>query len=250
MYQHGGDPWYRHWNARGLPRRCGPSPSGLKGHIGRKLGPRREPLRDPRSGRIYSTAAGFDTLGAGGVYYRFLRLYDDPKLPSRSMAPQPQGGDPGKPVHPASAFPPTPAGGCRRERRGHRGPLAKSGPKSYLDIVGRHRSSRYNPPGAPARAWSVEREAGLFHMDLSMVPVVWAQATAASPASSSSPSSAARFGGAGGFQAVVQEPDALLESRRQPPGRSRPLGSGRGCSACVAFAGGGWWSSLNRAGAR
>jgi hypothetical protein len=75
MYQHGGDAWTR-WNATirdQLVQRQRNS-----GHIAGSWDPD-DSLYGAKGGRIYCTALATLTLE---VYYRFLRLYDDPKLPA------------------------------------------------------------------------------------------------------------------------------------------------------------------------
>jgi hypothetical protein len=79
LYQHGGEPWSR-WNARirdrivGLQRRSG--------HQAGSWDPD-ESLYGSKGGRIYCTTLAALTLE---VYYRYLRLYDDPKIPTEADA--------------------------------------------------------------------------------------------------------------------------------------------------------------------
>jgi hypothetical protein len=75
MYQHGGEAWSR-WNAAvrdPLVQRQRQS-----GHIAGSWDPD-DSLYGAKGGRLYCTALATLTLE---VYYRFLRLYDDPKLPA------------------------------------------------------------------------------------------------------------------------------------------------------------------------
>jgi hypothetical protein len=74
MYQHGGDPWYR-WNAQvrdELVRR-----QRARGHAAGSWDPDDSPY-GAKGGRIYCTTLATLSLE---VYYRYLRLYDDPKIP-------------------------------------------------------------------------------------------------------------------------------------------------------------------------
>jgi hypothetical protein len=80
MYQHGGDAWFR-WNAQvrdEIVRRQRP-----RGHAAGSWDPDDSPY-GAKGGRIYCTALATLSLE---VYYRYLRLYDDPQLPP-SMAPR------------------------------------------------------------------------------------------------------------------------------------------------------------------
>ena len=82
MYQHGGDAWSR-WNAQvrdQVVRR-----QRVKGHAAGSWDPD-DSMYGARGGRIYCTALATLTLE---VYYRFLRLYDEPKLPP-TLAPAPE----------------------------------------------------------------------------------------------------------------------------------------------------------------
>jgi hypothetical protein len=79
MYQHGGDAWTR-WNAEvrdQVVRRQINS-----GHKAGSWDPD-DSIYGTKGGRIYCTALATLTLE---VYYRFLRLYDDPNLPSSSTS--------------------------------------------------------------------------------------------------------------------------------------------------------------------
>jgi hypothetical protein len=74
LYQHGGEPWTK-WNAALRDRLI-----GLQSTSGHQTGSW-EPdssLYGAKGGRIYSTALAALTLE---VYYRYLRLYDAPKIP-------------------------------------------------------------------------------------------------------------------------------------------------------------------------
>jgi hypothetical protein len=93
MYQHGGEPWDR-WNVPlrdQLVRR-----QRVQGHQAGSWDPD-ETDYGARGGRIYCTALSTLTLE---VYYRYLRLYDDPATPPPMLAPKPTS-DP--PVRRASA---------------------------------------------------------------------------------------------------------------------------------------------------
>ncbi len=82
MYQHGGDAWSS-WNAQvrdQVVRR-----QRVKGHSAGSWDPD-DSMYGARGGRIYCTALATLTLE---VYYRFLRLYDEPKLPP-TVAPAPE----------------------------------------------------------------------------------------------------------------------------------------------------------------
>jgi hypothetical protein len=86
MYQHGGDAWYR-WNAQvrdEITRR-----QVVRGHTAGSWDPDESPY-GLKGGRIYCTALATLSLE---VYYRYLRLYDDPKIPP-AVAPLPRGSDP------------------------------------------------------------------------------------------------------------------------------------------------------------
>jgi hypothetical protein len=79
MYQHGGDAWTR-WNAEvrdQIVRR-----QIVSGHKAGSWDPD-DSIYGAKGGRIYCTALATLTLE---VYYRFLRLYDDPKLPSSATS--------------------------------------------------------------------------------------------------------------------------------------------------------------------
>ena len=74
MYQHGGDAWYR-WNGQvrdEIVRRQRPS-----GHSSGSWDPDDSPY-GAKGGRVYCTALATLTLE---VYYRYLRLYDEPNIP-------------------------------------------------------------------------------------------------------------------------------------------------------------------------
>ena len=75
LYQHGGESWSR-WNARVRDRIVGLQ--RVTGHQTGSWDPDKS-LYGSKGGRIYSTALGALTLE---VYYRYLRLYDDPKIPA------------------------------------------------------------------------------------------------------------------------------------------------------------------------
>jgi hypothetical protein len=74
LYQHGGEPWTR-WNAAMRDRIVGLQHSS--GHRAGSWDPDAS-LYGSKGGRIYCTALATLTLE---VYYRYLRLYDEPKLP-------------------------------------------------------------------------------------------------------------------------------------------------------------------------
>ena len=80
MYQHGGDAWTPLERARSATRSS--AASGSSGHQAGSWDPD-ESLYGTKGGRIYCTALATLTLE---VYYRFLRLYDDPKIPSVSAS--------------------------------------------------------------------------------------------------------------------------------------------------------------------
>lgn len=79
MYQHGGEPWSR-WNGRLRDRII-----GLQRPTGHQAGSwdPDDSMYGARGGRIYCTALAALTLE---VYYRYLRLYDEPRLPARAGA--------------------------------------------------------------------------------------------------------------------------------------------------------------------
>ncbi len=85
MYQHGGDAWYR-WNA--LVRDEITRRQVVQGHAAGSWAPDPSPY-GVKGGRIYCTALATLSLE---VYYRYLRLYDDPKIPP-AVAPRPRRGD-------------------------------------------------------------------------------------------------------------------------------------------------------------
>ena len=79
LYQHGGEPWTR-WNAKIRDRIV-----GLQCSSGHQTGSW-EPdgsLYGAKGGRIYCTTLAALTLE---VYYRYLRLYDEPKIPLEAGA--------------------------------------------------------------------------------------------------------------------------------------------------------------------
>ena len=80
LYQHGGEPWSR-WNARIRDRIVGLQRSS--GHQTGSWEPD-ESLYGSKGGRIYCTTLAALTLE---VYYRYLRLYDDPKIPLEAGMP-------------------------------------------------------------------------------------------------------------------------------------------------------------------
>jgi hypothetical protein len=87
MYQHGGDAWAR-WN--GAVRDQIVRRQHVSGHKAGSWDPD-ESIYGAKGGRIYCTALATLSLE---VYYRFLRLYDDPGLPSsadtsRAIRPRP-----------------------------------------------------------------------------------------------------------------------------------------------------------------
>jgi len=82
MYQNGGDAWYR-WNAEvrdEITRR-----QVVRGHAAGSWAPDESPY-GAKGGRIYCTALATLSLE---VYYRYLRLYDAPKIPP-AVAPRPR----------------------------------------------------------------------------------------------------------------------------------------------------------------
>ena len=74
LYQHGGEPWSR-WNAMIRDRIVGLQRAS--GHQTGSWDPD-ESLYGTKGGRIYGTTLAAMTLE---VYYRYLRLYDEPKIP-------------------------------------------------------------------------------------------------------------------------------------------------------------------------
>ena len=80
MYQHGGDSWTR-WNAEVRDAIVGHQ--RLQGHAIGSWDPDPSPY-GAKGGRIYCTALATLSLE---VYYRYLRLYDDPNIPSTIVAP-------------------------------------------------------------------------------------------------------------------------------------------------------------------
>lgn len=96
MYQHGGDPWYR-WNA--VSRDLIVNRQRATGHSAGSWDPD-ESDWGSYGGRIYCTALATLSLE---VYYRFLRLYDDPRLPSE---PAPNLTRPaGRPIRRSASLP-------------------------------------------------------------------------------------------------------------------------------------------------
>jgi hypothetical protein len=82
LYQHGGEPWSR-WNAKMRDRIV-----GLQSTSGHQTGSW-EPDDSPygaKGGRIYCTTLAALTLE---VYYRYLRLYDEPRIPLEAGATPP-----------------------------------------------------------------------------------------------------------------------------------------------------------------
>ena len=78
MYQHGGEAWTR-WNNQVRDQIV--KRQRTSGHIGGSWDPDESKYTAPSGGRIYSTALATLTLE---VYYRFLRLYEEPQLPTAS----------------------------------------------------------------------------------------------------------------------------------------------------------------------
>ena len=75
LYQHGGEPWTR-WNNRIRDRIV--NLQRTSGHQTGSWDPD-ESLYGSKGGRIYCTTLAALTLE---VYYRYLRLYDDPTIPT------------------------------------------------------------------------------------------------------------------------------------------------------------------------
>ncbi len=96
LYQHGGQPWSR-WNAQirdrivGLQRTSGHQ-TGSWDPDGSQYG--------ATGGRIYCTALAALTLE---VYYRYLRLYDEPKIPLEAGASPPRQAGTRRPAVPTAA---------------------------------------------------------------------------------------------------------------------------------------------------
>ncbi|MGO9600896.1 MAG: hypothetical protein ACLP7Q_23185 [Isosphaeraceae bacterium] len=84
MYQHGGQPWTR-WNGRIRDRIV--SLQRNSGHPTGSWDPD-DSIYGARGGRIYCTALAALSLE---VYYRYLRLYGEPKLPADAKAGEPSG---------------------------------------------------------------------------------------------------------------------------------------------------------------
>ena len=87
MYQHGGQPWTR-WNDRNRDRIV--QLQRTTGHPAGSWDPD-DSLYGVRGGRIYCTTLAALTLE---VYYRYLRLYDKPTLPTEAMDAPLQAGPP------------------------------------------------------------------------------------------------------------------------------------------------------------
>jgi hypothetical protein len=85
MYQHGGDAWYR-WNA--LVRDEIVRRQRQSGHATGSWDPDDSPY-GAKGGRIYCTALATLSLE---VYYRYLRLYDEPQIPPAVAPRRPRGG--------------------------------------------------------------------------------------------------------------------------------------------------------------
>jgi hypothetical protein len=83
LYQHGGEPWLR-WNAEIRDRIVGLQHSS--GHQSGSWEPDGS-LYGVKGGRIYCTTLAALTLE---VYYRYLRLYDEPKIPLETGATPPR----------------------------------------------------------------------------------------------------------------------------------------------------------------
>jgi hypothetical protein len=86
MYQHGGDAWAR-WNSRvrdEIVRR-----QRARGHSAGSWDPDDSPY-GAKGGRIYCTALATLSLE---VYYRYLRLYDEPKIPPALAPARPRAAD-------------------------------------------------------------------------------------------------------------------------------------------------------------
>jgi hypothetical protein len=88
LYQHGGEPWAR-WNDRVRDRIV--KLQRTAGHQAGSWDPD-ESLYGSKGGRIYCTTLAAMTLE---VYYRYLRLYDEPKIPTGDK-PTPGARPPGR----------------------------------------------------------------------------------------------------------------------------------------------------------
>ena len=100
MYQHGGDAWSR-WNAAVRDQLV--QRQRNSGHIAGSWDPD-DSLYGAKGGRIYCTALATLTLE---VYYRFLRLYDDPKLPASPTTTLPRRiNDPAAALRPSTGSTP------------------------------------------------------------------------------------------------------------------------------------------------
>ncbi len=97
LFQHGGEPW-SHWNAWTRDRIVGLQLT--EGHRAGSWDPD-DSLYGAKGGRIYCTALAALTLE---VYYRYLRLYDEPRLPLE--AGEPPGLAPPRREPAAAAFNP------------------------------------------------------------------------------------------------------------------------------------------------
>ena len=86
LYQHGGEPWSR-WNAKLRDQIVGLQCSS--GHQTGSWEPD-ESLYGSKGGRIYCTALAALTLE---VYYRYLRLYDEPKIPLEAKDDSPEASE-------------------------------------------------------------------------------------------------------------------------------------------------------------
>ena len=99
MYQHGGDAWSR-WNAAVRDQLV--QRQRNSGHIAGSWDPD-DSLYGAKGGRIYCTALATLTLE---VYYRFLRLYDDPKLPASPTTMPRRTDDPAAALRPSTGSTP------------------------------------------------------------------------------------------------------------------------------------------------
>jgi len=96
LYQHGGEPWSR-WNAKIRDRIVGLQTSS--GHQSGSWEPDGS-VYGAKGGRIYCTTLAALTLE---VYYRYLRLYDEPKIPLEAGATPPRQPGRREPSVPAAA---------------------------------------------------------------------------------------------------------------------------------------------------
>jgi hypothetical protein len=90
LFQHGGDAWAR-WNSRVRDEIVRRQHTG--GHMAGSWDPDDSPY-GTKGGRIYCTSLAALSLE---VYYRYLRLYDEPKIPP-AVAPAPAHPQPGDPA--------------------------------------------------------------------------------------------------------------------------------------------------------